>query len=67
MEQDGDRKVGVLLQTVDELVKIAPELVPTAQRTQAVIILTSPEFIQTLLKQKNYLFRLKIMEIVKHI
>ena len=66
MEQDGDRKVGVLLQTVDELVKIAPELVPTAQRTQAVIILTSPEFIQTLLKQ-HYLFRLKIMEIVKHI
>lgn len=27
LEQDGDRKVGVLLKTVDELVKIAPELV----------------------------------------
>lgn len=28
MEQDGERKVGALLQTVDELVKIAPDLVP---------------------------------------
>lgn len=28
MEQDGEKKVGALLQTVDELVKIAPELVP---------------------------------------
>lgn len=26
MEQDGDRKVGVLLQTVEEIVKIAPDL-----------------------------------------
>lgn len=28
MEQDGEKKVGALLQTVDELVKIAPDLVP---------------------------------------
>lgn len=28
MEQDGERKVSLLLQTIDELVKIAPELIP---------------------------------------
>lgn len=30
MELDGEKKVGALLETVDELVKIAPELVPGA-------------------------------------
>lgn len=35
LEQDGDRKVGVLLKTVDELVKIAPELVSSHQNQMA--------------------------------
>lgn len=38
LEMDGDRKVGQLLQTIDELVKIAPELIAGARVTPSVRI-----------------------------
>jgi len=38
MEQDGEKKVGALLQTVDELVKIAPDLVPGGKLSTASMV-----------------------------
>lgn len=38
MDHEGDRRIGQLLQTVDELVKIAPELIAGARAPPTVSI-----------------------------
>lgn len=36
MEQDGERRIGILLQAVDEFVKIAPEIITEPKAVPAV-------------------------------